>query len=488
VLARLVAACLVAALGPGAAGQQGVVTGPTFEPDASSSVDVTASTFATEFADGSALSGTLASDAVQIGSVSSGSDRGAEFGLGDASAATGRWHHSGILGLGVQSSGVGIPSLLEAMLPRADERRFAVALDTGGGRLWVGPGASDPAALGVTTSELVLQPGVDTEYHDYAVAVQSIAVGGDGLTLSTSGAPHPACRVDTGASALILPAVAFEQFEALLHAHTGALPSITVTIGGEALEIPAAQWNLPGVGVAVTTDVALPEYCALGAPFLRTVLALFDASSLPPRVGFAPRLRSDEDEAGRRRLNALDREETGGGVRLVAMSHDAVAAAEAPAQPQLPQQQQRRRQQRRRRLQGVRGAVLLDALESLQYFVPVMIGTPSQGPFLLQLDTGSGLMVVMAEMPAEFPIKQVVLVGVALLMVGAVAWSSCYSGDGDAQQQQQQLEQQQLELEQQQQEELELEQQAAAAAEEESVASASSRAGEGRETLKGGVP
>ena len=65
-----------------------------------------------------------------------------------------------------------------------------------------------------------------------------------------------------------------------------------------------------------------------------------------------------------------------------------------------------------------------------------------------------------------------VLDGVALLMVGAVAWSSCYSGDGDAQQQQQQLE---------------LEQQQVAAAEE-SVASASSRAGEGRETLKGGVP
>lgn len=400
--------CALVALHVWVAG--GVIVGPVFEPGDSSSVDVSSSRFSTEYNDDSALAGTLASDIVGIGSLQS-ADR-ANFGLGDADAAIGRWHHSGILGLGVQSSGVGIPSLLESLLPRADQRRFAVALDLDGGRFWMGASAT-AATLGVSSAAPALQPGLQTDYNDYMVGVQSIALGEDALPLGTTGGEAYPALVDTGASAVILPRAAFEQFQNLLTAHTDSLPAITITIGGEAFAVPAEQWNLPEIGIAVATDQAQPHVCTLGAPFLRTVLALFDATALPPRVGFAERLRSEE--IGRRRIEETGdktaegeaaQRESPGAVHLVASHAQLLRPALRP---------------QRRRLQGTRG-VNLDALESLQYFVPVSIGTPSQGPFLLQIDTGSGLMVVMANLNSGFTMVLIVIGLLVIAMCFGLVW------------------------------------------------------------------
>lgn len=396
-----------------------VITGPVFEPAESSSVDVTSSTFETEFNDGSALTGTLASDTVRIGLLNS--VKSAAFGLGDANVAVGRWHHSGILGLGVQSTGAGIPPLLESMLPRADDRRFAVALDLDGGGLWMGSAASNSVALGVTNEEPVLQPGVPTEYNDYMVEVHSIALGAEDLPLRASGAgagAYPAL-VDTGASAIVLPKVAFDRFQSALSTHADPLPAITVAIGGRTYAIPAEQFNLPDIGVAVTTDEAQPHFFALGAPFLRTVFALFDASRLPPQVGFAERVQS-VSATGRRRATEMgqqteDQRKFPGAVQLL--------ASEVDTQLQRTGFNNRRR----RRLQGTTD-VNLESLESLQYFVPVSVGTPLQGPFLLQLDTGSGLMVVMAKIP-QFPFIIATAVALAIVVVLALVWGRSRGSD-----------------------------------------------------------
>jgi hypothetical protein len=164
----------------------------------------------------------------------------------------------------------------------------------------------------------------------------------------------------------------------------------------------------------------VPSYCALGAPFLRTVLAVFDARDPtgPPRVGFSAQPTAS---TGRRQLQLQQEEAEQGAINLLV--HRATAA-----------EVQRRR--RRRRLQVMQG-VELDALEAVQYFAPVSIGTPAQvgdgllpscvvpppdsasssypfactqrhlnarcigqGPFLLQLDTGSGLLVVLSTDPS----------------------------------------------------------------------------------------
>ena len=77
------------------------VPGPSYLPRESQSSEVDSRTFEANFADGSALGGVLGRDVVTLAGISSAAD----FGLGDTTAAAGTWHHSGILGLGVQVCG-----------------------------------------------------------------------------------------------------------------------------------------------------------------------------------------------------------------------------------------------------------------------------------------------------------------------------------------------------------------------------------------------
>lgn len=197
---------LLPLLMPAARGQQAPIPGTVFVPAHSDTSSVESQSFATAFADGSALTGSLGSDVVALAGVSAP----AEFGLGDASAAAGTWHQSGILGLGVQTGGAGVPPLLESLLPTAD-RKFVVALEAGGGTLWLG---QDVAAMPALPALERTYSSVATQYNDFAVPVDSIRFGVDDLPLGAAG-PVTA-HVDTGASALILPAVAFARFEELV--------------------------------------------------------------------------------------------------------------------------------------------------------------------------------------------------------------------------------------------------------------------------------
>ena len=102
-------------------------------------------------------------------------------------------------------------------------------------------------------------------HNDYAVPVAALTLGpADALPLSS---PTHTAHVDTGASALVLPAAAFARFQELLvAAETSATapaappPPLFITIGGSTYEVPLAEYTTAAGNLAVVTDPAQPEY------------------------------------------------------------------------------------------------------------------------------------------------------------------------------------------------------------------------------------
>jgi hypothetical protein len=211
----------------------------TYDVGDSITSDVLGTTFIAAFADGSQLEGELASDAVRLGSWSAGD---ATIGLGYAYVGT--WHHSGILGLGVQGH-----STLASLCPAAADRKFAIALRHDGGALYLGAAASNPTALG--TAPPIFALPIATAMNDYSVRVSDISLGGQPLLPAAS---STICHVDSGASTLTLPKSAFQLFAAAVTPLTTNPPSLFVNISGVGrFEIPLGEWDLGSAGgVAVS--------------------------------------------------------------------------------------------------------------------------------------------------------------------------------------------------------------------------------------------
>ena len=226
-------------------GQGGVEISHLFAPRFSSTSQIEDEDFRIAFRDGSKLSGDFAHDTVQLQEWRAD---GVRFGLSYDGEQVGTWHHSGILGLGVQTH-----STLSSLLPSPSGRKFAIAMTKTGGALYLGAASS----LGTP----VFSEPVPTEFNDYAVVVGGLRLGPQSLLPAGDGT---VCHVDSGASTLIFPKAAFGLFEALVAPLSSPPPSLFVNITGVGeFEIPLLQWDLAssGAGIAVTTDTATPR-CA----------------------------------------------------------------------------------------------------------------------------------------------------------------------------------------------------------------------------------
>jgi len=223
-----------------------------------------------------------------------------------------RFPFDGILGLGLpsQAAGPGF-SLLDELARQGviPSRSFALALRTdGNATLTFAPDAQAMYAAGVLPEALAWFEA-DARHGEWAVDVQNVRLGSQGLGDACDGPRRCRAAVDSGSAGIVLPGPLARAAQGQLSDlgdcsadALAALPSLTFTLsGGHVFEVPPVHYvEISPVDPsrcrlliqAMDSNDVVSRTIILGQAFLLERYAVFNQSG--PKVGLAPLLRAGQ--------------------------------------------------------------------------------------------------------------------------------------------------------------------------------------------------